>query len=68
MLSAYILVMYEWLPRLLHTFIPSPWCKSDTKLVASVVCGNPLGHCLAFGSLIHRVFHNKWATRIISST
>ena len=56
-LSANILIMYECLPRPLHTFIPSPWCKSDTILVARVVCDNSLGHRLAFGSPIHRVFH-----------
>ena len=41
-LSANILVMYECLPRPLFTFILSPWCKSDTILVARVVCGNSL--------------------------
>ena len=52
-LPAYIFVLYECL----HTFIPSPWCKSDTTLVALVVFGSPLRHSLAFSSPIPRVFH-----------
>ena len=51
--------MSALIPRSLHLFIPRPWCSPETILVAGVVSGYPLAHCLAFGEPIPCVFHKK---------
>ena len=69
-LSAHILVMYECLSSPLHTFLSSPWCKSDTILELYVVNPSSIVSTLACqylmfikGQLVSYTFIHQWGTR-----